>query len=68
MTYPELKRRLQRLGVMLDRQGKRHEIWLLPANGRRTSIPRHAGEVPSGLLRSILRDLEISPEDLRRVS
>ena len=68
MTYPELKRRLQRLGVILHRQGKRHEIWLLPTNGRRTSIPRHADEVPSGLLRSILRDLDIPLETLRRDS
>ena len=42
MTYRQLRRKLESLGCMFERQGSgSHEIWLNPANGRRTTVPRH---------------------------
>lgn len=65
MTYAELVRKLRRMGLKLDEQGKRHEIWYDPATGRRTRIPRHrTREVPEGTLKAILRDLGLKREDL----
>ena len=64
MTYGELKRRLRRVGVRFLKQAKGHEVWVNPGNGRRTLIGRHRGEVPSGTLHSILRQLGLGLEDL----
>ena len=57
MTY----RKLERLGCVFERQGSgSHEIWLNPANGRRTSIPRHGNrDLATGTLHEIRRDLGI---------
>ena len=66
MTYGELKRRLRRSGVQLDEERTGHELWLNPANGNRTLIPRHnQREVPGWMLSSILRDLGLTREDIR---
>ena len=63
MTYAELKRRLQRIGVILEAEGSRHEIWLNPATAKRAPIPRHdQRDVSPGMLAAILRELGISRE------
>ncbi|MDD5304434.1 MAG: type II toxin-antitoxin system HicA family toxin [Elusimicrobia bacterium] len=41
MKRREFIRELTKSGCALHRQGKKHEIWLNPANNRRTSVPRH---------------------------
>ncbi len=65
MTCAELCRRLQRLGCRIARQGRRHEIWENPANGRMAPIPRLLGqEIPPGTLRKILSELGINPSDV----
>jgi len=65
MTYAELARKLQRLGCELRRHSKgSHEIWSNPTAKRSASIPRHSGDLPTGTLKAILRQLEISREDL----
>lgn len=33
-------------------------------DGRRTTIPMHGGDIPKGTLLSILRDIEISKDEL----
>jgi predicted RNA binding protein YcfA (HicA-like mRNA interferase family) len=33
-------------------------------NGRRTTVPMHGKDIPKGTLLAILRDIEISKEDL----
>ena len=66
MTYGQLKRRLRRLGIEFLKEGRRHEVWENPTNGRRTQIPRHRGEVPTGTLHGILRNLELTLDDLQR--
>ncbi len=59
----EVIRRLRRAGFIFDRQAKgSHEIWWNPATRRRTTVPRHPGDVPEGTLRAILRAADISIE------
>jgi predicted RNA binding protein YcfA (HicA-like mRNA interferase family) len=62
--YQELRRKLRRLGFRVIRQGGNHEIWESPDSTRRTAIPLHRGDVPLGTLRAILRELDISFEQL----
>ena len=65
MTYGELKRRLQRLGIRLHKERARHELWLNSATGLQALIPRHdQQEVPDGTLARILRDLGLRRQDL----
>ena len=35
-------RELSRLGCVLIRHGKKHDIYLNPENGRKAPVPRHA--------------------------
>jgi predicted RNA binding protein YcfA (HicA-like mRNA interferase family) len=67
MTYGELTRKLQRLGVRFRRQARgSHEIWWHPIRQRYTIIPNHRGrEISRGTLAAILRDLGLTEEDLR---
>lgn len=68
MKYSELTRRLTRLGIRRLAQGKRHEIWGRPDRQLTTYIPRHPSrEVPTGMLDRILKDLELTREDLHAV-
>jgi predicted RNA binding protein YcfA (HicA-like mRNA interferase family) len=67
VTYGELKRRLRRLGAVLDEERTRHELWLNPANGRRTLVPRHdRQDVLPGMLHAILSQLGLTRDDLDR--
>jgi len=66
LKYSELVRKLRRLGVVLDEQRKRHEYWHYPKNNSYTAIPRHhSGEIPTGTLENILKDLGIGKDELR---
>ncbi|MEK9143108.1 MAG: type II toxin-antitoxin system HicA family toxin [Patescibacteria group bacterium] len=64
----ELIRILQKQGFISVRQKGSH-VRLEHTDGRKTSVPVHSGEsVHVGLLRKILRDVQITPEtfhDLR---
>ena len=65
MRYSELVRRLRRLGFQQLRQGSRHEIWGRPNTALRTTIPRHhTQEIPAGTLSQILKDLDLTRDDL----
>ena len=62
----ELIRILEKLGFEVIRTRGSH-FFLRHADGRATTVPVHSGEVIGpGLLRSILRDVELSLEDLGR--
>jgi predicted RNA binding protein YcfA (HicA-like mRNA interferase family) len=62
----ELIRSLKKLGFEIIRTRGSHFLLRHP-DGRTTTVPVHAGEVLGpGLLRSILRDAEITVEDLVR--
>ena len=68
MRYSELRRRLRKLGYKPLRQaGGSHEIWWRPETELRTVIPNHPSkEIPTGTLRAILKDLDLSLEDFNR--
>ncbi|MBI3321400.1 MAG: type II toxin-antitoxin system HicA family toxin [Candidatus Omnitrophica bacterium] len=59
----ELVRLLERLGFQRIRQKGSH-LYLRHPDGRATVVPMHRGEdLPPGLLRSILHDIELTRED-----
>uniref|UniRef100_UPI0038B4077E type II toxin-antitoxin system HicA family toxin n=1 Tax=Geobacter pickeringii TaxID=345632 RepID=UPI0038B4077E len=50
-------KRLKSFGFVFDRQAAGgHEIWYNPDKDRYTTIPNHAGDMPEGTLRAILKD------------
>ncbi len=62
----ELIRTLEKLGFEIVRTRGSHFLLRHP-DGRTTTVPVHAGEILGpGLLRSILRDVELTAEDLLR--
>ena len=65
MTYRELHRKLESLGCRFQRQADgSHEIWVNPANGRRSPILRHGNrDLATGTLHRIRRNLGISRLD-----
>lgn len=57
MTSRELTQLLKRLGCALLREGKgSHQVWR--CGTCQTSIPVHRGDIPTGTLRAIRRQLE----------
>jgi len=54
-----LIRVLVRAGCTLVREGANHSVWLNPASGRISTVPRHR-ETNDLLVKKILRDLEIT--------
>jgi mRNA interferase HicA len=58
MKRRELIRHLERHGCTLLREGKRHTVYLNPANRKTSTIPRH-NEVVDVLARRICKDLDI---------
>ena len=62
----ELVRLLEKVGFEVVRTRGSH-VFLRHTDGRVTTVPVHAGEtIGPGLLRSILRDVELSVDDLLR--
>jgi predicted RNA binding protein YcfA (HicA-like mRNA interferase family) len=60
----QLIRALERAGFQIERTRGSH-FRLKHPDGRVTSVPSHAGEtIGPGLLRAILRDIEMSTADL----
>ncbi len=49
--------RLRDAGCVLSRHGGNHDKWTNPKTGVSQFVPRHSGEVPTGLANKILRDL-----------
>ncbi len=62
----ELIRALEKLGFQVIRKSKGSHWQLEHADGRRTTVPVHKGrDVGPGLLRKILRDCELTVDDLK---
>jgi len=63
----EIVRLLEKLGFRVVRTRGSH-TFLRHSDGRATVVPVHSGEtIGPGLLRAILRDAEITTEDLEKV-
>ena len=61
----ELIRSLERMGFRLLRKSKGSHQQFQHPDGRRTTVPVHKGvDIGPGLLRKILRDIEIDVDEL----
>lgn len=62
----KLAKIVEKQGFLKARQSGSHAIYAHP-DGRWTSIPIHRKTIGKGLLRKILRDIQITPEELRKL-
>lgn len=63
----ELIKILKRLGFIEQRQKGSH-IFFSHGDGRTTVVPMHpAKQIHRGLLRSILNDIKLSPEEFKKL-
>jgi predicted RNA binding protein YcfA (HicA-like mRNA interferase family) len=60
VKWRDLISHLEAYGARLLREGAKHAVYVNPAAGRATTVPRH-GEVNDHLARKICRDLELPP-------
>ncbi len=58
MKRRDLLQHLRQRGCRFVREGGSHSIWENPANGQRTSIPRHR-EIPDYTAARICKQLEV---------
>ena len=66
MKVRDLARVLRRLGFSALRQSGSH-IFFQHLDGRTTLVPKHAGEdIGRGLLRQILREIDLTPEEFSK--
>jgi len=62
--YREIIRILKKFGFEFQRQAAgSHEIWWNAKTDRYTTIPNHAGDMPEGTLRAILKQANVDPDD-----
>ena len=62
--YREIVNLLKKFDFEFYRQAAgSHEIWYNSQTNRFTTIPNHAGDMPEGTLRAILKQAEINPND-----
>jgi predicted RNA binding protein YcfA (HicA-like mRNA interferase family) len=67
LTAREITTVLERIGFSLTRQSGSHQIFKNAA-GKRTTVPFHASRIlHPKVLKSILRDAELSLEDLEKL-
>lgn len=64
-TAREVVRFLKRHDFVEKRQRGSHLVLQNPKTGFRTVVPMHGGDLPTGLLRRILKDAGFGPDDLR---
>jgi len=64
----ELIKALERMGFSCTRRSKGSHFRYKHTDGRRTTIPVHKGKtIGRGLLRKIMRDVDISNEELKKL-
>ena len=58
----------EKLGFVFDRQRGSHAVYLRESDRRRVVIPIHKGaDIRVGLLRSLVRDMGITPEEFLKL-
>lgn len=63
----KLTKALEKLGFVRTRKSKGGHLRYCHPDGRKTTIPMHKGrDIGRGLLRKILKDVDISVEELKR--
>ncbi|MBR1836967.1 MAG: type II toxin-antitoxin system HicA family toxin [Kiritimatiellae bacterium] len=65
LSFRDAVQLAQERGFAFRRANGSHCIFRAP-DGRRVTIPRHAGDIPNGTARSILRTIGIDPADWQR--
>lgn len=67
LSSSKLIKALQKIGFYVERQKGSH-VYLSHSDGRATVVPMHKGEdIGRGLVRKILRDIKMDPEDFARI-
>ena len=62
--YREIIKILKKFGFEFYRQAAgSHEIWFNSETKKFITIPNHAGDMPEGTLRAILKQADINAED-----
>ena len=56
MKTGELLKLLKQNGIILKRNGKKHDIYYSPITNKSFPVPRHKAEIAEGTLKSILTD------------
>jgi predicted RNA binding protein YcfA (HicA-like mRNA interferase family) len=68
LSSREIIKILERIGFQNTRTSKGSHFRYTHPDGRKTTIPVHKGRTISrGLLRKIIRDIELSPEEFLRL-
>jgi predicted RNA binding protein YcfA (HicA-like mRNA interferase family) len=66
VTARQVVRAAEKLGFTLDRQRGSHAVYIRNSDGRRIVIPMHKGkDIRVGLLRSLISDMGITPEEFQ---
>lgn len=69
LTYRDLIEILRREGCEFYREAKgSHEVWWHPGKRLMTTVPKHGGNLDTGTVRKILRDLQMDPRSLRNLN
>jgi predicted RNA binding protein YcfA (HicA-like mRNA interferase family) len=64
----ELIESLEKLGFSCVRKSKGSHFRYVHSDGRKTTIPVHRGrDISKGLLRKILRDIDITVDELKKL-
>ena len=63
----KISRVLERMGFVHTRRSRGSHFRYVHPDGRKTTVPMHQGKtIARGLLRKILRDIDISIEELKK--
>jgi len=65
VTATQMCKILESHAFAVERQRGSHKFYRHP-DGRTTVVPMHAGDLDRGLIRKILKDAEITPDDYHR--
>ena len=64
----DLIKALEKLGFTCTRKSKGSHFRYVHPDGRKTTVPVHKGkDISRGLLRKILRDVDITADELKRL-
>jgi len=66
LSWQQVVKALERVGFVFDRQKGSHMVYYHPETNRTVVVPRHR-EVRAGTLREVLREANLSPEDLGKL-
>ena len=68
LTAIEIIKIIEKIGFKNTRRSKGSHFRYIHPDGRKTTIPVHKGKtIGRGLLRKILRDIDLSPEDFLKL-